>query len=47
MADMLPIRLDRCLVRGLECLERHVIENYASDHRPISVLLRPASAGYR
>ncbi|BAK83145.1 endonuclease/exonuclease/phosphatase family protein [Komagataeibacter medellinensis] len=43
MADMLPIRLDRCLVRGLDCLERHVIENYASDHRPISVMLRPSA----
>lgn len=42
MADMLPIRLDRCLVRGLTCTERHVIENYASDHRPISVMLRPS-----
>lgn len=48
MADMLPIRLDRCLVRGLTCTERHVIENYASDHRPISVTLRPSgSRAYR
>ncbi|MBV1834092.1 endonuclease/exonuclease/phosphatase family protein [Novacetimonas pomaceti] len=39
MADVLPIRLDRCLIRGLTCVEQRVIDNYASDHRPISVRL--------
>ncbi|MBE7619018.1 endonuclease/exonuclease/phosphatase family protein [Gluconacetobacter entanii] len=39
MADVLPIRLDRCLIRGLSCVEQRVIDNYASDHRPIAVRL--------
>lgn len=39
MADVLPIRLDRCLIRGLACVEQRVIDNYASDHRPIAVRL--------
>ncbi|GBQ68830.1 hypothetical protein AA103196_2053 [Ameyamaea chiangmaiensis NBRC 103196] len=40
MADVVPIRLDRCLTRGLDCVERHVLQRFASDHLPISVILR-------
>ena len=47
MADMLPIRLDRCLVRGLVCTEAAVLPRGRSDHRPIMVRLEvsPAAAG--
>ena len=44
MADMLPLRLDRCLVRGLVCGGAHVLDRQKSDHRPIVVELRPAAA---
>ena len=40
MADMLPIRLDRCLARGLECVEARVLPHRPSDHHPIRVVLR-------
>ena len=42
MVDVLPLRLDRCLVRGLVCHERAVLPRGASDHRPIVVHLGPA-----
>ncbi|WP_342628839.1 endonuclease/exonuclease/phosphatase family protein [Nguyenibacter vanlangensis] len=44
MVDMLPIRIDRCMVRGLTCREARVLENYASDHRPITVRLERSSS---
>ena len=40
MADMVPIRLDRCLVRGLDCIEARVLPHLPSDHHPIRVVLR-------
>jgi len=40
MADVVPIRLDRCLTRGLSCVEGRVLPRFASDHLPISVVLR-------
>ncbi len=40
MVDMLPIRLDRCLARGLECVETRVLPHLPSDHHPIRVRLR-------
>ena len=40
MADMLPIRLDRCLVRGLDCLHTEILPHRHSDHHPILVVLR-------
>ncbi|GBQ94669.1 hypothetical protein GLI01_15860 [Gluconacetobacter liquefaciens] len=39
MVDMVPIRIDRCLVRGLICTQARVLNHYASDHRPIAVRL--------
>ena len=42
MAQMVPLRLDRCLVRGLACHERAVLPRGPSDHRPIVVHLREA-----
>ena len=58
MVDMLPIRLDRCLARGLDCVETRVLPHRPSDHHPIRVVLRtrtatsapipwPGSAAYR
>ena len=42
MIDVVPLRLDRCLVRGLVCYERAVLPRGLSDHRPIVVSLAPA-----
>jgi len=46
--DMVPLRIDRCLVRGAACLEAKALLREASDHRPIVVTLdavahRPAA----
>ncbi len=40
MADMLPIRIDRCLVRGMTPLGTAVLPNQSSDHHPIRVTLQ-------
>ena len=42
MSDFLPLRLDRCLLRGLICLETRVLARGTSDHHPILVRLAPA-----
>jgi endonuclease/exonuclease/phosphatase family metal-dependent hydrolase len=48
--DVVPLRIDRCLVRGVLCLEARALLREASDHRPIVVRLdviahrRPAAA---
>ena len=42
MVDVVPLRLDRCLVRGLVCYGRAVLPRGLSDHRPIVVHLSPA-----
>jgi endonuclease/exonuclease/phosphatase (EEP) superfamily protein YafD len=41
MIDLLPIRLDRCLVEGMVCSDAQVLPIFASDHRPIAVTLQP------
>lgn len=38
-ADIMPLRLDRCLVRGLRCTRANVLPREASDHHPIVVSL--------
>lgn len=38
-ADMVPLRIDRCLVRGLDCLSAQALPRASSDHRPIVVRL--------
>ncbi len=38
-ADMLPLRIDRCLVRGLICGSVQALHRASSDHRPIVVRL--------
>ncbi len=39
MSDVLPLRLDRCVVRGLTCSETAVLPRSVSDHRPIAMQL--------
>jgi endonuclease/exonuclease/phosphatase (EEP) superfamily protein YafD len=43
MADMLPLRLDRCFARGLTCTEAAVLDRTGSDHHPITMRLAPPS----
>lgn len=38
-ADVIPLRLDRCLIRGLICGATQALHRSASDHRPIVVRL--------
>ena len=47
MGDIVPLRIDRCLVRGMHCLEAAVLPRGASDHRPIAVRLVPGEAVLR
>jgi endonuclease/exonuclease/phosphatase (EEP) superfamily protein YafD len=37
--DMVPLRIDRCLIRGVTCLEAKALLRETSDHRPIVVSL--------
>jgi endonuclease/exonuclease/phosphatase (EEP) superfamily protein YafD len=37
--NVVPLRIDRCLIRGLSCLEAGTLLREASDHRPIVVRL--------
>ncbi len=39
MSDVLPLRLDRCVVRGLHVSDAGVLPRGTSDHRPITVRL--------
>ena len=39
---LLPLRLDRCVVRGLTCTDAAVLPRSVSDHRPIAMRLRVA-----
>lgn len=43
MVDMVPLRIDRCLVRGFACVAAERLPRSRSDHHPIMVRLRPAS----
>lgn len=42
-AEMVPLRIDRCLVRGLDCLGTSVLGRESSDHHPIVVRLAAAA----
>ncbi len=43
--DVMPLRLDRCFVRGLECESAAMLARATSDHHPIMVRLSvPAGA---
>jgi endonuclease/exonuclease/phosphatase (EEP) superfamily protein YafD len=37
--DMVPLRIDRCLIRGVACLGARALLREASDHRPIVINL--------
>lgn len=41
--DVVPLRVDRCLLRGVACLEAGALLRQASDHRPIVVRLNLVS----
>lgn len=43
-ADVVPLRLDRCYVRGLACGQADALDRAGSDHRPIMVRLTTAAA---
>jgi endonuclease/exonuclease/phosphatase family metal-dependent hydrolase len=43
--DVVPLRVDRCLIRGVACLEARALLAEASDHRPIVVTLNVAVHG--
>lgn len=40
---LIPVRLDRCFVRGLEAADARVLARGTSDHHPIAVRLRIAA----
>jgi len=42
-ADLVPLRLDRCYVRGLACAQAQALDRSNSDHRPIMVRLNAMS----
>ena len=37
MVEMVPLRLDRCFIRGLNCAHAEILGRAGSDHRPIAV----------
>ncbi|MDF7674546.1 endonuclease/exonuclease/phosphatase family protein [Acetobacteraceae bacterium ESL0709] len=41
MLNRIPLRLDRCLVRGFNRLQARALPRFGSDHRPILVTLEP------
>jgi endonuclease/exonuclease/phosphatase (EEP) superfamily protein YafD len=41
--DVVPLRIDRCLIRGVACLGARALLREASDHRPIVVHLATAA----
>ncbi len=43
MVDVVPLRIDRCLVRGFSCVEAERLPRSRSDHHPIMVRLRRIS----
>jgi endonuclease/exonuclease/phosphatase (EEP) superfamily protein YafD len=42
--EIVPLRIDRCLVRGLVCTGTHILPRASSDHRPIVVELNAVQA---
>ncbi len=39
MQNIIPLRLDRCFTRGVNCTAAEVLDQGASDHRPLKVTL--------
>jgi endonuclease/exonuclease/phosphatase family metal-dependent hydrolase len=44
MGKIVPIRIDRCLVRGMACSATAVLPRHSSDHCPIMVRLAVTAA---
>jgi endonuclease/exonuclease/phosphatase (EEP) superfamily protein YafD len=44
MSNIIPLRLDRCFIRGLSCISAEVLDQGASDHRPLQVVLADSRA---
>ncbi len=38
--DMIPLRLDRCFIRGLACGRAEILGRAGSDHRPIAIWIK-------
>lgn len=47
MSSMVPLRLDRCLLRGLTCTRSEVLPRGRSDHHPIMLQLEIAPEPHR
>jgi hypothetical protein len=47
MANIVPLRIDRCMARGLVCSESSVLPRERSDHCPIVVNLSVRPPGAR
>jgi endonuclease/exonuclease/phosphatase family metal-dependent hydrolase len=45
--EIVPLRIDRCLVRGLHCMASQALPRASSDHRPILVRLEAAAERLR
>jgi endonuclease/exonuclease/phosphatase (EEP) superfamily protein YafD len=43
MAKLVPLRLDRCFIRGLQCDRAEVLGRMGSDHRPIALWIEADS----
>ena len=43
-ADLIPLRLDRCFIRGISCASAERLGRGQSDHNPIAVTLTTRSA---
>jgi endonuclease/exonuclease/phosphatase family metal-dependent hydrolase len=41
--NVVPLRIDRCLIRGIACVESRTLLRQASDHRPIVIRLAVAA----
>jgi endonuclease/exonuclease/phosphatase family metal-dependent hydrolase len=39
MSNVIPLRVDRCFIRNLHCIAFDVLDQGASDHRPLKVVL--------
>lgn len=45
--DLWPLRIDRCLIRGLVCRDARALPRASSDHHPIAVRLGQAGIDHR
>jgi endonuclease/exonuclease/phosphatase family metal-dependent hydrolase len=43
-ARLVPLRLDRCFIRGLDCINAEILPRGQSDHKPLLLEIVPAAA---